>query len=123
MALFLALALLTAACSGDAQPAGDSSGAGLRAEPTPAAQSRPTRAPTSTPQPPGQPGSSAGVADYDRLGNLPSIPLSTDRVIVRRVDLTLVVKEVTRSITRISEVATSFGGWVVSSTQDQPHVG
>jgi len=46
---------------------------------------------------------------------------SLDRIIVRTVEMTLVVKDVNRAMDEIGELAVASGGWIVASTRNGRH--
>lgn len=69
---------------------------------------------------PGSPGDVAGTVSNSLEVQVQAIA-ALDRIIVRTVDMTLVVQDVSRAIDEIAELATSSGGWVVASTRNGNH--
>ena len=79
---------------------------------------------------PGEPGSSgqstsggnsAGDTVAGNLDGQVQAIASLDRIIVRTVEMTLVVQNVTQAMSDITELANSSGGWVVGSTRNGNH--
>lgn len=69
---------------------------------------------------PGSPGDIAGTVSNSLEVQVQAIA-ALDRIIVRTVDMTLVVQDVTEAIDEIAELAASSGGWVVTSTRNGNH--
>ncbi len=72
---------------------------------------------------PGSPGSPGDVASTvsNSLDVQVQAIAALDRIIVRTVDMTLVVQDVSQAVDEIAELATSSGGWVVASTRNGNH--
>ena len=49
--------------------------------------------------------------------------VSLDRIIVRTVDVTIVVKDVQATVAEVATIAKEFGGWVVSTNRIEKHRG
>ena len=145
----LLIALVITGCSGEANDSGTSgapTSRGAAATAAPAAASAPDSRPASdalfdssssgdalvepgpSGQPgavglpgfPGSPGDVAGTVSNSLEVQVQAIA-ALDRIIVRTVDMTLVVQDVSRAIDEIAELATSSGGWVVASTRNGNH--
>ena len=94
---------------------------------------------SSSPDAPGAPGAPGSAGQPGAVG-LPGSPApagsaaatvsnsldiqviaALDRIIVRTVDMTLVVRDVSEAVDEIAKLATSSGGWVVASTRNGNH--
>ena len=69
---------------------------------------------------PGSPGDVAGTVSNSLEVQVQAVA-ALDRIIVRTVDMTLVVQDVSQAVDEIAELATSSGGWVVASTRNGNH--
>ncbi len=64
------------------------------------------------------------AASPDEAGAGPAVaPDSVDRVIVRRVDASLVVEDISGAIESLGGLASSLGGWVIDSSRDSGNFG
>ncbi len=117
----IALAVLLSACSASVTATPQGSGRPPTAAPAP-----PRVSPTPQPKPSASPvpivssGGSRVEQDLVREAALQA-SAQTQRVIVRTVDMTLVVADVSKAMNLASEIAASTGGWVVASSQTGPH--
>ncbi|MDP2949110.1 MAG: DUF4349 domain-containing protein [Chloroflexota bacterium] len=90
--------------------------------PTATPAPRPAATPTATPRP-GQPPPPTPTPPAGQVAYQPGSAPAQERIIVRTVDATLVVDDVTQAMDSIGAVARQMGGWVVSSSQSQRHAG
>jgi len=83
------------------------------APPAPVPRPTPTPAPTPAPAPPPTaiPPKEGTLVDMSEVGQ----PWATERMIVRTGDISLIVGDVPAAMDKITELADSFGGYVVSS--------
>ncbi len=124
-ALLLAglLTVLLTTCGPGAQPTPTSQGRATDVRPTPTPRPLPLPFVPSTPTAAPLPSALGGSAVEADLLREAALPVPTQRIIVRTVALTLVVNDVRKALVQIADVATQFGGWVVSSSQTGPQTG
>ena len=125
--LLILVAVLILACfaCAKAEPTPTPRGSYDTATPVPGA----TPTPRPTPWPTGPPEKANGAGDESEQGSIqpasyePGSGTPTGRIIVRTVDTTLVVGDVSWAIENIGSLAVQMGGWVVSTNQLYKHSG